>query len=124
MARHNDIGKQGEDLACDFLEAKEFLIFDRNYNYGKEEIDIVAFRDNLLHFVEVKTRSNDGIASPELSVTHAKQKRLAKVAGFYLWERQLMTVPAVFDVIAIGLDDPENPVFRHHEDVFRPEISI
>ena len=46
---------------------------------------------------------------------------MAKVAKFYCWERQLINIPAVFDVIAVSLDDPDNPKIEHFEDVYRPE---
>lgn len=122
MAAHNDLGKLGEDLAVKFLEAEGFKIFDRNYNYEKAEIDIVAFWEEPaeLHFVEVKTRSNTEFIKPEEALTERQQENIYKVAKFYLRERQLVTVPVVFDVIAIGMDDPANPEITHLEDVFRP----
>lgn len=124
MAQHNDIGKLGEELAVKYLESKGFTIFDRNYNYNKGEVDIVAFIPDELHFVEVKTRTDTSDVKPEEAVTEEKKQLMYKVAEFYLYERQLTTVPAVFDVIAIGLDDPENPEIVHFEDCFRPGTSF
>lgn len=118
MAEHNDVGKRGEDLATEFLVAKGYTIFDRNYNYKHDEIDIVAFKPDEIHFVEVRTRSNTVVMAPEDTIDEAKLKRIARCATFYLRERQLLSVPAFFDVVTVGLDDPENPVFRHHEDVY------
>jgi putative endonuclease len=120
MAQHNDTGRLGEDLAVKFLEEKGFTIFDRNYNFEKAEVDIVAYIPEELHFIEVKTRSKAENYKPEEAVTPEKKKNMAKVANFYLYERQLVTVPAVFDIIAITLDDPENPEVVHFEDAFRP----
>lgn len=120
MARHNDIGKQGEDLAVAWLESKGFTIFDRNYNFEKAEIDIVAFVPNELHFIEVKTRSDTSVIKPEEALTPEKQRLMAHAADFYLYERQMVTVPAVFDVMAVGLDDPDNPEIKFFEDAFRP----
>lgn len=121
MAEHNEIGKYGEDLTIKFLEAKGYTIFDRNYNFEKAEIDIVAFKPNEIHFVEVKTRKNSWIDDPEIMVPESKQKLIARAAEVYLWERQFTTVPAVFDVIMVALEDKENPVFRHFENAYRPE---
>lgn len=129
MARHNETGKIGEDLAANYLEEQGFKIFDRNYNFERAEVDIVAYWENpenpaataQLHFIEVKTRSNTSVGKPEAAVDAAKQANMAKVASFYLWERQLTTVPVVFSVIAIGLDNPNNPEIVFYEDVFRPE---
>ena len=124
MAAHNEIGQQGEDLACGYLEAKGYQIWDRNYRVEKAEIDIIAFNGTELHFVEVKTRSNTSLNAPEESITKKKKDDLAKAGSFYLFERQLLNFPAVFDVIAIGMDNPEHPMIKHIEDAFRPGKSI
>ena len=121
MAAHNDIGKLGEDLAVKFLEEEGFVIYDRNYNYLKTEIDIVAMIEHELHFVEVKTRSNTEYSYPEEAVDEKKRLNIQKAAKFYLLERQFVTIPAVFDVIAVSLDDPENPEVTHFEDAWRPK---
>ena len=57
MARHNEVGQKGEEIASKYLEKKGFTIQDRNYRKKWGEIDIVAFKDKVLHFVEVKTVS-------------------------------------------------------------------
>ena len=121
MAAHNDTGKKGEELAVKFLEAKGFIIFDRNYVYGKGEIDIVAFIPDVLHFVEVKTRKNSELNRPDLVIGKSKIKAMAKTGSFYIWERKLNKMPAVFDVLCIGLDDPANPMFRHYENAISPD---
>jgi putative endonuclease len=124
LARHNETGRLGEDLAVNYLEGKGFIIFDRNYNFEKAEVDIVAFIPDELHFIEVKTRTETEGANPEDAVTAEKKKRMAKVAGFYQYERQMMTVPVVFDVIAVTLRENKEPEILHLEDAFRPESSF
>lgn len=122
MAAHNDLGKKGEEIAAGFLEAKGYNIMDRNYRYEKGEIDIVALRLTPAEvvFVEVKTRSKtDDTTPPEAAVSSAKQKLLFRVADSYLYEKQLTTVPSRFDIIAIGMDNPEHPMIHHIEDAFR-----
>lgn len=123
MAEHNDIGKLGEDLAVKFLEEQGFVIYDRNYNYMKTEVDIVAMIENELHFIEVKTRSNSQFSHPEEAVDHKKRENITKTAKFYLLERQFVTIPAVFDVVAVSLDDPNNPEITLFEDAWRPSSS-
>lgn len=120
MAIHNEIGKLGEDLAVEYLEKDGFKIFDRNYNLERNEIDIVAFWEEPaeLHFVEVKTRTND--VDPAEVLSEQQQENMAKVARFYVLERQLITVPVVFDLLVVNLSNPEAPEFKHLEDVFRP----
>ncbi len=58
MAKHNDLGKAGENAAAAYLEQKDYLIRHRNWRKGHFELDIVAAKDNELIVVEVKTRSN------------------------------------------------------------------
>ena len=65
MAKHNDLGKAGENAAVAYLEQKGYLIRDRNWRKGHFELDIVAAKDNELIVVEVKTRSNTLFAEPE-----------------------------------------------------------
>ena len=65
MAKHNDLGKAGENAAVAYLEQKGYLIRNRNWRKGHFELDIVAAKDNELIVIEVKTRSNTLFAEPE-----------------------------------------------------------
>ena len=57
---NRDLGSFGENLAKEFLIKKKFKIIDMNYHYSKNsEIDIIASKDNILHFIEVKTRTQN-----------------------------------------------------------------
>ena len=124
MAQHNDTGKLGEKLAAEYLEKVGFTVFDRNYNFEKAEIDIVAYIPEELHFIEVKTRSNTEHFKPEEAIDEDKKKNIFKAADFYLYEKQMVTLPAVFSVVSVALDDPENPDIKLFEDVFRPGSSF
>lgn len=64
MAKHNDLGKAGENAAVAYLEQKGYLIRNRNWRKGHFELDIVAAKDNELIVIEVKTRSNTLFAEP------------------------------------------------------------
>ena len=65
MAQHNDIGKLGEELAQQHLVKQGFAILERNYRKGRYEVDIIAYKEGLMVFVEVKTRSNLDYGDPE-----------------------------------------------------------
>ncbi len=122
MAITHDLGKLGEDLAVEYLEKDGFKVFDRNYRLEKKEIDIVAFWEEPaeLHFIEVKTLTNTTHINPEEGLSEQQQKNMAAVAKFYLRERQLVSVPVVFDLIAVSMDNPDEPRIEHIEDIFRP----
>ena len=78
------IGAAAETLAAEYLVSLGLKIIDRNVHCGGGEIDIIAFDDGVLHFVEVKARRNDAIVSPLESITPAKVKRLKRAALAYL----------------------------------------
>ncbi|MEO7923226.1 MAG: YraN family protein [Chitinophagaceae bacterium] len=85
MASHNDLGKEGEELAVRWLEEKGYTILQRNWRYGKVEIDIIATKDKFLHFIEVKTRNFSRFGHPEDSVTKKKFKFLQRASDEYLF---------------------------------------
>lgn len=105
------IGDKGEDVACDFLENKGYRIKIRNYRKKWGEIDIIAEKEGITHFVEVKTVSyetfndlntqNNDKHRPEENVHPWKLKRLSRTIQTYLSEKEIKWQ---FDVIAIYLD--------------------
>lgn len=84
MAAHNELGKEGEDLAAQWLADKGYKILHRNWQQHPYEIDIVASKGKFLHFIEVKTRKGDDQTRPESSVTKQKFKSLKWAANAYL----------------------------------------
>ncbi len=116
--RNTDIGRQGEALAADYLEAKGYRIAARNYRAGRCEIDLIAWTPagDILVFVEVKARKSADWGSPESFIDADKIERLSRAAGVYMesisyeWEIR-------FDVIAILGSGPDAEI-RHLEDVF------
>ena len=81
---------------------------------GRYELDIVACREGVLHFVEVKTRSNLACGLPREYVTAAKQERIRKTAAFYLMEKGL-DCPVRFDVAEVYTDGAHSPAATHIE---------
>lgn len=94
------LGKEGEDIATDFLIKKGYQILERNYTYNKKEIDIICKIENELVFVEVKTRSNLVFGYPEQAVNKSKQIAIRDVANDYLLHTEHQG-SARFDIIAI-----------------------
>jgi putative endonuclease len=82
--RRQEIGRWGEDCAAEYQTAKDYAILARNVHCAHREIDIVASKDGLLVFVEVKTRSSLDFAYPEDSVSHRKQVYKLSAAEDYL----------------------------------------
>jgi putative endonuclease len=120
MAEHNILGKKGEDLAVDFLLKNGYDILERNWRTGRDEIDIIARKDNLLIIVEVKTRSTDYFGEPEEAVTTKKQMFLVRATDKYVNEKEIDDLIR-YDIISIILK-PGNHTIHHIEDAFYPTI--
>lgn len=100
---HIELGQRGEDIAVNFLRTNGYTILDRNYRWGKGEIDVVCKKQEMLVVAEVKTRNSMALGAPYLSVTRAKQRQIIKVANHYLLEKNL-DMDVRFDVISIVLN--------------------
>ncbi|WP_433497480.1 YraN family protein [Sphaerimonospora sp. CA-214678] len=101
MAAKDRLGRRGEQLAADFLEAGGMRILARNWRCSQGEIDIVARDGETLVVVEVKTRSGRSHGTAFEAVTHEKLRRLRRLAGRWL-AGQSETFGAVrVDVVAL-----------------------
>src|SRR5688572_27113373 len=101
MDHRQSLGKRGEDLACDELEKRGYVIVDRRFRTRCGEIDIVARDGAVLVFVEVKARSGSNFGSPFESVTWQKRQRISQMAASYLCVKRLSSVACRFDVVSI-----------------------
>lgn len=104
MARHNDIGRWGEDIAADYLVAGGYAIVGRNLRFGRDEIDIVATRGSGIMFVEVKTRSTP-FDDPLDAVNPEKRRRMARFADSFLRSGDYPQRPQ-FDIITTSAPLP------------------
>ena len=118
MALHNDFGHWGEEVAADYLRSQGYTILHRNYRVGHRDLDIVALRDDVLVFVEVKTRRNEVFASAESAADEQKMRRIAAAARTYMHEKGLWQ-PYRFDVIAVVGEAPPFTL-HHHRFAYRP----
>jgi len=116
----HELGKMGEDMAVELLVAAGYDIIERNYRYGKGEIDIIALdrETGYTAFIEVKTRTNLHFGDPVYGVTRNKMKQLKKVAAAYLYEKQITEILCRFDIIAILMYDDKKPEITHYVNAF------
>lgn len=119
MAQHNDLGRQGEQLAKAHLESLGYEIMDENWTHGKAEIDLIAYYQKRIIFIEVKTRTGNHFGEPEDFVDQRKQKLLADAADEYIY---LMNHEGEvrFDIIAVLFDRQQQHTLKHIEDAFWP----
>ena len=93
-------GRLGEDIAVEALRKRGYRILIRNYRFGKAEVDIIAQKDSVLAFVEVKWRSNNLFGDPQNFVSKQHQKRLIAAADHYVRSNDL-DINVRFDVVTI-----------------------
>ena len=120
MARHNQLGKWGEDLACDLLVADGWAIAERNGRLGHLEIDIIAMNTNTIVFAEVKTRA-DIDEDPFEAIDRRKISNMVRAADAYLAMHPDLRQNPRFDLFGIS-GTPDNHRLEHLPDAFDPPL--
>ncbi len=111
-----ELGQLGENIAEKHLISKGFKIQARNIRYGKEELDIVAKKDDKLVVVEVKTRQTAEIGEPWRAVTRKKQKHIIRCAHNYVIDHNI-DLEVRFDIVSI-VHNSFRTDLEHIEDAF------
>ncbi len=108
MAKHNKLGKDGELIAFMVLQRDGFTILETNWRFQKAEVDIIAQKDGLLIFIEVKTRGSKKFRNPSESIDKKKISLYKDAVEGYL-EQYPSELEVRFDVvnIIIGKDETE-----------------
>lgn len=119
MAQHNETGKLGEQLSVSFLKKAGFEIIAVNWKAMKYEIDIIVKKNNIIIFVEVKTRTPNNVSSPEKSITKFKQKHLIEAVNIYINENNI-TCEARIDFIFIYIKNKKYWI-KHIENAIIPK---
>lgn len=120
MAEHNELGKWGEDLACEKLVSEGYAIMERNWRMGHYEVDIIAMKDNRIIFAEVKTRA-DGYCDPMDAIDRKKIAHMVASADVYMRSHDFPH-EAQFDVFGI-VGSPEDYKMEHIADAFFPPLK-
>lgn len=117
MSDHNELGRKGEGIACNYLAQNGYKLLQQNWRYKNAEIDIICKKDDVLIFVEVKTRATAYFGRPEEFVTKKKEKLIFTAANAYMdqvnhdWEVR-------FDIISIVFPPSGKMNLHHFEDAF------
>lgn len=119
MAKNNEIGLQGEQIAVNHLKLNGYEILHQNWRFSKAEIDIIAKKDDHLIFVEVKTRSYVYFGQPSEWVSGQKERLMIDAAIVFMnsigyeWKFR-------FDIISVVLAKDGEFKLEHVEDAFFP----
>ena len=116
MAAHNELGKQGEAFARQYLIDKGYRILETNWRSGHWEIDIIAQKDDFLSIIEVKTRATNDFGYPEEFIDKRKMENLLKAAEDYIQQSNEWQ-GVRFEVIALTQNGDTFDV-EHFEDAF------
>src|SRR3978361_2433206 len=119
MAKHLDLGRRGESLAKTHLESAGYEILDENWTHGRLEVDLIAYKNKVIIFTEVKTRTGNSFGEPEDFVDARKQKLLAEAADEYIY---LMNHQGEvrFDIISVLFDRQANYTLKLTENAVGP----
>lgn len=108
-------GNAAEGIAAEFLTSKGYKIKKRNFHFGRiGEIDIIAEENDVLVFVEVKSKYSSKYGDPLESITYSKQKKIRKTAEGYIYVNKQYGRECRFDVITVDYsNNKENPKVQH-----------
>ena len=107
------LGFRGESRAVKYLKSGGYKILHRNFRCHFGEVDIIAEREDVLAFIEVKTRTNDNFGAPNEAVTKQRQQRYKNCARFYFVNREI-DCTVRFDIIEVtpdGVNHIENAFY-------------
>jgi putative endonuclease len=111
--RRSALGKQGEQIAADYLTQHGYELIEANWRNAQGEFDLIARQGDVLVFIEVRTR-REGIEAAFESITPRKRQILERTAYLYLAELELETDWRI-DVIAVTLASNGKPTVEHIE---------
>ncbi|KJL31911.1 YraN family protein [Microbacterium azadirachtae] len=119
MAAKDELGRAGEDRAAEHLTRLGYRILDRNWRCDEGELDIVAQREGVLAFVEVKTRRTLDFGHPFEAIDERKRKRLWRLAHVWVREHPMSSAARALRLEAIGIvgADPAVGDLEHLRDL-------
>lgn len=107
-------GRRGEKLAVSFLKKQGYHVIETNYTTHYGEADIIAVYEDILCFIEVKSRTSDKFGRPCEAVDYKKQDKYRRIAEYYIYANHVAETNIRFDVIEVYADDTIN----HIKDAF------
>jgi putative endonuclease len=116
--RHYALGARAEDIAHRYLQRRGYKIVARNFRprHGNGEIDIIAWQDDRLVIVEVKSRREAKLGAPERNISAEKRSSLLRAAREYARRARIPWDMVRFDLVSVVFSP--RPRLRHQEDVF------
>lgn len=111
------LGNKGEHLAAEFMTRGGYEVIAKNFRFNRAEIDLVARKENLVVFCEVKTRKSNTFGTGEEAVDTRKQDQIRKAAEGFVSERKMDNCEFRFDIIVVDIRE-KTTMIRAIEDAF------
>src|SRR3989344_5191505 len=105
---NNKTGILGEQIAAKFLLKNGYSIVEKNFKVNFGEIDIIAYKNDIIHFVEVKARYSPLKVMPYEQVNQRKINKLIKLSSIYTIYKKLNNYKQSIDVISIIFNNKTN----------------
>ena len=116
--RRQSLGHLGESIAAAFLEKKGYTILERNWRTPYGEIDLIVLQNDVIAFVEVKTRASSSLGPPEISITPRKEEHMRCAAEHYIQQHPELINDWRIDAVTIQIQaDDSPPLIDHFENV-------
>ena len=109
-----NLGEKGEIAGAKFLKKNGHKIIETNFSCRHGEIDIIAKKNEITCFVEVKTRSNENYGRPIDAITPFKVKHMVRSAQYYIAKKSLEHQEVRLDIIEVIFHESK-PMIRHTE---------
>jgi putative endonuclease len=116
-----NLGKLGEEIAKTHLKNNGYTILETNWRFKKYEVDIIAHKNNIVTFIEVKARTDNAFGEPESFVGKQKQQFLISAAHNYLTKNNI-DFECRFDIISILIIN-NIPSVKHIEGAYYPSLK-
>ena len=98
--QNKKLGKEGENIAVKYLKSNGYKILERGYKNPFGEVDIIASKEEVIAFIEVKTRLNENYGAPSEAVDRKRREKYLRAAEYYFYGKQI-DVTVRFDIIEI-----------------------
>lgn len=106
MTSKKELGEYGEQLAANYYSDAGYIVLEKNYRFGHDEIDLIVRNDVSVAFVEVKTRTGEPGAFGRPSAAVNRHKRLCLLRGAAAYMRAHKTgLRHRFDVVEINVNE-------------------
>jgi putative endonuclease len=112
--RRQSLGHLGESMAAAFLENKGYIILERNWRTPYGEIDLIVRQNDVIAFVEVKTRASSSLGPPEISITPRKEEHMRCAAEHYIQQHPELINDWRIDAVSIQFQTNHAPALIDH----------